>query len=403
MKGRTNSTPAQISSGGTLITTIRLDQTISDPNSMITVIEDTGAITTIRKNSHRYVGKYDSTNKIMKLYKLDDHDSTKYDSDKTDVSVNEDVFMKLPRFFYYIKNPSEDIYEISFVIRDDYGSDSTLDANYLPPTTDYYKWYDNNLIGAYEGSVSSGILYSRRSQSVTTTTSSVKAFTLMGYASSRSGIISSSDYDYRKKTKITYPGFTLVRLEQHTMMALLFMAYYKTTNSASMLGRGGCNIDGVEQLIPTGTTATLGMEDTIAGVNGDTPGMGTNFWGLENWIGNAGEFLQVSGQVDIGDGYISKMNFKTGVLNTTSGVNGFYDRDNTSVTQLHMPYLELKEVAATSTTGYCGYWYDGGSYPARGYYYSREKCSIFSMDEEKTYKNTYGSRLSYFGPIEIVS
>lgn len=233
----------------TAYTTIRINQTISDPATMITRTVDGGAIEAIRSHSHRYTGKK-NTDGIMVLKQLDDNDGTHY-IDGTPAVLTElgtDVWMKLPQFYYKAVESSTDVWDITFA----FGA--------APSGDGWKEWDGKDLIGVYKGYEDGGAVYSVSGKDPTT-----------------------FDVDARTGTKARGEGFSAVRWKHHCMMGVLFYAYYMNTNSQSICGHG----TGSSKV--TGQTDFLGMIDTIAGVNGDSQSI--NFWGLENWWGDRYESI----------------------------------------------------------------------------------------------------------------
>ena len=233
------------------VTTIRIDQNISDPATMITRIVDEGGIEAIRANSHRYTGTF--ADGVMTLKQLEDNDGTKYldGTAATLTTIGTDVWMKLPRFFWKCTEYATDVWDFSVA----YGA---------KPDGSYKEWDGKDLIGAYESEASASELHS-----------------VSGYAS----IGSNSQKDLKTCANNRGVGFSLVKWKHHCMMAMLFYTYYCNTNSQLVCGFG---TDSYSK--NTGETNTLGMNDTVGnGGNGDS--MSINFWGLENWWGNKAEWI----------------------------------------------------------------------------------------------------------------
>lgn len=232
-----------------LITIIRLDQTIHYPATMITRIVDEGGIEAIRASSHRVLGK-NTASGVMTICRLDDADSNKfYDGSTSNLTGSQgDVFMKLPKFYYKAEEYSTDIWDITFV----YGK---------KPDNTYKEWDGNDLIGVYEAYRSGNKLYSRS-----------------GVASA--GAVTQANFKAYARNRGV--GFTIVKWKHHCIMAFLFYAMYNHMDSQGKIGRGTNSYSKA-----TGQTDSLGMEDTVAGGNGDSQSI--NFWGLENWWGNKSE------------------------------------------------------------------------------------------------------------------
>jgi hypothetical protein len=155
----------------------------------------------------------------------------------------------VPRFFYRAQLLSADKWQIDF---------SPFKVS------EAWQEYDGKqLIGAYEGYVNAGKLYSR---SGVQSTGNVSQTNFKSYARARGN------------------GYSLVTWEQHCIMAFLFWAKYGNTNCQAIIGSG---TDSYQKA--TGQTDSKGMHDTAANLDGDTGSI--NFWGLENWWGNKAEWV----------------------------------------------------------------------------------------------------------------
>lgn len=298
-------------SGNTKKTVIRINQGISDPETMITRIVDEGGIEAIRSNSHRYTGVVNSAG-VMELKQLNDADGTKYidgtDAELTTIGV--DVWMKLPQFYWKCVNKSEVEIDIFFA----YGE--------RPKDTGWKIWDGKDLIGVYEGFVENEKLYS-----------------ISGKTPGNAG----NYYYISREANNRGSGYSLCRWKHHCMMAALFYAQYNHTNSQAIVGEG---LTGNTSL--TGKSNLLGMEDTVHGENGESQTI--NFWGLETWWGNRSEWLhdvksvnynvveiqddgseREVGTVVSSSGFISKMKFGEHldllpIEVNASGTSGFCDK-----------------------------------------------------------------------------
>ena len=233
-----------------LISTIYIDQNITDPASMISGDINGVAIQAIRANSHRFLGKY-TANGTMTICQLSDTDSTKFaDGSAANLTgAQGDVFMRLPVFYTQAIELVEDRWQIKFAFGGQPG-----------PT--WKKWGGNDLIGVYEAYSSSSKIYSR--SGVTPSTN-----------------ISQSNFKAYARNRGT--GFTLVKHQHQNIMAFLFYALYGNTNSQEICGYGTNTYPKT-----TGGTNSLGMTDTTS-TNGNS--MSINFWGLENWWGDLSEMV----------------------------------------------------------------------------------------------------------------
>lgn len=284
--------------GQSKITTIRIDQTMLDPEGIITRTEDLGGIEAIRNNSHRYTGTIN--NEIMELKQLDDFNADVYlDGEQAE---NVDVWLKLPQFYYRVKEIKEDVYDFSVA----YGA--------KPSGDDWKFWDDKQLIGVYKGSIENNKLYSK-SKAIPTINVSYNDF----------------------KASAGARGMSLINWEQHCMLTLLFYMQYSNTNSQEICGSG-------TTAETTGTTDYLGMQDTLAGSNGEQHAI--NFLGLEGWWGNGGEYLD---NIIVNNEGNIELIHNNEVFTFPSSSSGFISK----VTINDFPSILPKEVLGSETTGYC--------------------------------------------------
>lgn len=232
-----------------LISTIYIDQNITDPASMISGDINGAAIQAIRANSHRYLGKYTASG-TMTICQLSDTDSTKFaDGTAADLTgAQGDVFMRLPEFYTKATEISTDVWQIQFA----FGG--------RPEGDRWMQWGDNDIIGVYKAYHSSSKIYSR---SGVTPSVSISQANFKTYARNRG------------------TGFTLVKYRHQNIMAFLFYALYGNTNAQAICGYGTDTYPKT-----AGATNTLGMTDTTT-ANGNS--MSINYWGLENWWGDIAE------------------------------------------------------------------------------------------------------------------
>ena len=300
-----------------------IDQTITDPETMISGGVNSSIIQQIRAGSHRYLGKY-TTDRQMTICQLSDADSTKY-ADGTDAALTGaegDVFMKMPDFWYRATEIRTDVWGLQFR----YGSSSPGDG--------WIKWDTNVLIGAYEAYSEGEKLYSR---SGVTCSDNISQENFKAYARARGN------------------GFQIVDWQMHCVMAILFYAQYGHTNCQDKIGNG----KSTSNIMPSGQTDVNGMNDTkgispVSGLNdlgADGNAQSINFWGLENWWGNLNEWVdnvvvdkhewkitepdgtvRTPGKFTVSTNYISKMIFgdccdliPSAVFNSGSSTMGFCD------------------------------------------------------------------------------
>lgn len=298
----------------TKISTIRINQNLTDPAQIISGDVNGDVIQAIRRNSHIYLGKYlGEENGVgnMAICQLDDNDSNYYaNGELADLTgVEGDLFMGLPRFYTKAVEVEPDIWDISFA----YGK---------KPDDDWMKWGGDDLIGVYKGIVSKSKLYSW-SNRITT---------------------SSSQKTYKTYAQARGNGYSLVKLKHCNIMAFLFFALYGNTNSQAICGKG---------LSLYGDTISmdyLGMNDT----NADNTYTRVKFWGLVDWWGFRGEWVDnVTCSGDIVS--VAEDDNSTRTLSPIPLKNGYIKKIQIG------NYLDIipSELGASATTTYCDYF--GGS------------------------------------------
>lgn len=100
----------------------------------------------------------------------------------------------------------------------------------------------------------------------------------------------------------------------------------------------------------TGATDSLSMTDTVAGGNGNSGSI--NFWGVENWWGDLLEWIDNV----VVDNRIWKVTEPDGTVRT-AGTGGTADGYTTKMLLGSLFDMIPIAVGATSTTGYCDYYY----------------------------------------------
>lgn len=253
---------------------INIDQTISDPETMISGDVNNNVIQWIRKNSHRVLAKKTGEGTVTYM-ELDDNNSNLYAADGTEAKTDGtegDVFVKLPTFYYR---------------GNDNGPDGSSGDNVkitfsTEPFEDCIEWDTNILIGAYEAYYGDSKLQSR---SGVESSGSISQANFKSYAAAR-GV-----------------GYQLVDWQMHCVLGCLFYAMYGNTNSQAICGSGTNSYTKI-----CGETDSLGMTDTQVDTNGNT--MSINFWGLENWWGNKIEWIENV----VANNYLWDITEKDGVL-----------------------------------------------------------------------------------------
>ena len=367
-----------------IITTLTLDQSISDPTKMVTGplgkdgTSKDNVVSWIRSQSHRYVGTYNA-NDGMILKQLDDNDSTKYvdgsDSSQDITGANGgDVFMKMPDFWFkgvQVEENNEDRWNILF---------SAIE----PKDEGWTKWDGDTLIGAYKAVAentsnnTTGKLFSRSSATPT---------------------VSVSQANFKAKARNRSNGddhFMIVTYEAHQVMALLYLAYYGNMNGQAVIGSGTSSYPKV-----TGQTNVDGMNDTVA-----ENSRSINFWGLENWWGDIHEWMD---------------NLKS--YNRFGGVNvlGYDDSDKRQMqcatSSGYITKMLLGETLdmlarvtnGSATTYYCDLCYvnaSTGQYvffrSVSGNHTNSGPFCLYAYYSSSSTQNSSGSRLLYNGRVTIL-
>ena len=339
-------------------TTIRLDQTISDPATMITRTVDGGAIEAIRAHSHRYTGSLNSDG-VMVLKQLDDNNGTVYlDGSAADLTtLGTDVWMKLPQFYYKAVEASTDVWDITFR----FGA--------APSGDGWKEWDGKDLIGAYEAYSDGTMLYSVSGQNST-------------------GRVSQTDFVTRAHAR--GDGFTLVRWKHQNIMAFLFYALYGNTNSQAIVG-AGTNSNSKT----TGQTNALSMIDTDAATNGNSQSI--NFWGLENWWGNKIELME---GIVVNNRVWSITEDDGSVRTVQAGTsNGYISKIAVGE---HLDVI-CKTASGSETTGFCDQYYQSSS-SSRVVMRSFSKSNTYggvacanAYEDSLSLGPDYGSRLAFRG------
>lgn len=339
------------------ITTIRINQNISDPSTMITRIVDNGGIEAIRANSHRYTGTFNSLTGVMTLKQLDDNDGTVYldGSEATLTTIGTDVWMKLPQFYWKCEEYDTNIWDFSVC----YG---------VKPDNTWKDWDGKDLIGAYEAA-----------KTYDSNSLSYKILSISDYSHSTGSTME----EFKTWVRNRGNGFSLVKWKHHCMMAMLFYTQYLTTDVNSICGNGGSAYDN------TGRTNKLGMADTSKDI-GDSDYV--NFWGLENWWGKYGEYIDNVLDMQITEDDNSIRNFPSSIAyDTICYPLKLYFGENIDLLPM--------DTAGSLTTGFCSYM----SVSTIGYL-TRDKgvVGLQSRDPDSTSQNI-GTRLAFRGEIVIES
>lgn len=232
---------------------ITIDQTVTDPNSMISGDVNGTVLQWIRNNTHRYVAKKTGDEQVT-ICQLSDNDTTKFYDNLTSSSayirsINHGVFVRIPRFWYKATETTANVWKIAFSNIKQFGS--------------WKEWDGNDLIGAYEGVVNGSQLLSISGEPST-------------------GSVSQTDFKSYARTNGA--GYTLVKWKHHCIVGVLYYALYGNTDCQATIGSG---VNSYTKT--TGLTNSLGMNDSSASATGNSDSI--NFLGLENWWGNKYEFI----------------------------------------------------------------------------------------------------------------
>jgi len=349
--------------------TIYIDFSKTSPSQIVTGDVNGDVIKWIRNNSHRYLAKKTAEGKVT-ICQLSDGNSGIFAGDGSTAALDGsmgDVMVHVPTFYYRVQEIADGKWEIDFSL--------------LELGEEWNKYDGNQLLGAYEGYVNDGKLYSR---SGVDSAGNIGQSTFKTYARARGN------------------GYTLTTWEQHNVMAVLFYAEYGNTNSQGVIGSG---TDSYQK--QTGQTDTLGMEDTHAETNGNT--MSINFWGLENWWGNKYEFIDNVIVNPVSANGIWRITEKDGhtrdVQGATEETANWYYPKSMHVGQ-HLDMIPKTLGGSTSSSLCDGFYYNpttsrvvrrsGGFADANG------GCVCVDADGDASHAyGSVGARLSFAGEIHI--
>ena len=394
-------------------TTIRIDQNISDPATMVLNPEDCGAKNTentsnviawIRANSHCYVGKFQNESEGMRIKKLYDGDRNYYDADgeqgelapidgtPDENGVIADVFLRLPEFYYKTVNETNDAGEDTGVVAISLAT-GKLDDGYL-------RWDPNTLIGVYEGTIiNDGQFDKLYSISGSTPTNNYSQANFKTAARRRNDM-----------TSVTQSNrFSLVTYQAHVVMALLYYCYWggETMNCQALLGSGTSTYPKI-----TGGTNGRAMNDTVANYDGNIGSI--NFWGLENWWGDLTEWVDDL-QTANAEGLVNVLSYNGGVDRQVQSGVVMSDWATLCVTKYifgeHADMIPeaVQEGTSNWNLNFCdgGYVRAASGYGAyRGFIGSDASGGVgcLNLDSAPSYSNArIGSRLLYNGKVTEVT
>ena len=355
---------------------VTLDQTISDPATMLSGDIQGDVIKQIRANSHLYLGtpatQEGDTEGTELICQLDDADSTKYfDGTTAALDGSEgDQWMKLPVFWWKIVGVGEvaadgayDQYQFKYAIAGE-------------PDPSWNKWYgDRNLVGAKEMKVIDG---KGRSVSGGQSTGSATQAQYNAYAAARN------------------IGCQGVTWEWQWMMCMLFYAWHGNTNSQAV-----CGIGSNTYARTLGVTDALGMTDT-------TPSQASSltsakFWGLEAWWNCKAEWM---GNVTMSDYVLNIIDMNTKQARQVAGfiacggTGGWTSRMRIDANGDFIPLAK----AASDTTKYCD-WVNsnpGSRVLCRSHFNADASGGVAYVNANYAPSDTYarfGSRLAFTGVV----
>lgn len=348
---------------------ITIDQTVTDPNSMISGDVNGTVLQWIRNNTHRYVAKKTGDGQVT-ICQLSDNDTTKFYDNLTSSSdyisnINYDVFVRIPRFWYKATETTTNVWKITF--------------SNTKQSSIWKEWDGNDLIGAYEGYAASSTLHSR--SNVTST-----------------GNVSQTDFKAYARQKGT--GYTLVKWKHHCIVGVLYYALYGNTDCQATIGSGTNSYTKT-----TGLTNSLGMNDSSASATGNSDS--TNFLGLENWWGNKQEFIDNAtfnhGGTDY-KFYIVEDDGSSREVQAHQHSGTFYPTVMVFGEHLDL-VMKPNTTSGTTSTGFCDSQYfseSSNQVVRRSYYYSDADGGVACLGAGSSASSTgsgIGSRLAFRGTI----
>lgn len=367
----------EITVNSILINTITIDQSYKNADHVIFGGDINGeVVNSIKDNTHRYLSKH-TGNGEMSIIQLNDENTSYYNQGGMADIENNDVFVKLPIFYYKSTEIETDVFEISL-------SENLIDES--------WKKFDGDkrLIGAYFTIKTD----SRSNQSITSTTSMYNRTTI----------------NQAFKNKGTgYDGMTLTWVN---ILKLLMIAKYGTIRPEECFGAALNYFSGKR----TGDTNGIGMEDTPS-----TSTVSQNFFGVEGltmptFVTDVSN-VSASGniyKVDDADG--TTYQFAYPLAQTL-------DDKAVIITKLHLgENINFTPKAINeSVTDYTKYWKtatsiykQGGTYANtewcyRAFYYtstdrgSNNGILMVTPNLRNTSNSSVGSRLTFYGNVNIIN
>lgn len=358
--------------------TIKISKSVSDPSKMITVEGSDPEV--LLSQFKRCLCKKVSNNNVKICY-LHDHNSNRY-HEGTPANTNGtegDVMVYFPEMWYLgTDTDNEWVMNISTVEQEG------------------WKHAPASLVGAYKAKLQ-GIKLD-------------KMHSISGADSD--GNISMADFSLYARNRGA--GYHLIDYQQHCIIAWMFYARYKNTNSQTICGTGKNTDAGVN----CGVTNNLGMNDTTAKTASGTSDMLVNFLGLEGCWGYKYEWIEgihthdTDGVIaydkgDYHDQPFSSVQSSTKRILRTSSEGNLYDYISKIKGGEYMDMLpsEVSGAANTHFSDFCNMKLGSMLVFGRSNNYANFNCGVTSLNGGYSSSNRYlyfSSRLAFDGNIEVV-
>lgn len=252
-----------------------LDQTYSENSNNILITgytKNNDILNYILDNIHAYIVKYE--NNILNCYQLDDNTYEKFKDGTSSIeeiqSLNTDVMIKLPEFYYNIKEVKTDVFRVDF--------NKTYKQN-------YYHVKDNTFISSYPASISQNDVILSVAPTVNySTDNNYKLHSISTRQQYKPAIrVDVELIDTLLKKKGT-DNFKIIHKDIVDIIALLIIGKYNTTNCDNIGGRDSIQSTGYLDKLGTHYDGTftkcnkpLGLENWYI-YNGYYPGKGLKIY-----------------------------------------------------------------------------------------------------------------------------
>ncbi|MFR9545362.1 MAG: hypothetical protein SNJ29_07265 [Rikenellaceae bacterium] len=334
---------------------IVFDTSISDSENISGDI-NSGYLAILLSKFRRCLCKKTDEGEVAIKY-LSDTDSNYYEDGTSAIltGAEGDVMVDFPAFYY--KHELIDDNRFRYII-----AESEIDETYI--------YVERSLVGAYQGYILSGKLYSRSGVAPTCSVSQTNFITYAG---------------------LKGEGYQIIDYQQHCVIALMLYAKYGNRNLQDVLGFGGASI-----ATTMGTTNSIGNVDTYKTASGHVNGLGIEgvFGGCSEWVQGVTITDRIWEITEL-DGFVRVI--------PTAVTSGFI----TSIAAEVGEYFDLvpTAVGGSGSTYYTDYYYQ----VAGGPYCLSRSCdstgtsggvafSLAYQSFSSTYSN-YGSRLAFRGSI----